>query len=306
MRLSSIINGCYVTDVSKITVFSERIEIASSNTLIETYSLDHMYSVGLLETRGFDGGNAAGENTESKNTNDSNIIREVSKWLNRMQLADKLEVKHEGRSVRYRIDLKVNGKDINLKDVGIGVSQVLPVLVIAYFAPENSTIILEEPEIHLHPLAQVELAELFVEVSKTRKIQFLVETHSEHLFRRLQTIISRDDMEKDQCALYFIENKGTEANLRKLEADEYGRIHNRPNNFFGKAMEETREQRKMRLKKERTTQYLIKKTVSFFVHQNETRCLKKLISPILRDFFVVHATSTMLKSYKKKQPAFTD
>lgn len=63
MRLSSIITGCYISDVSKITVFSERNEIRSSNTLIETYSLDHLYSVGLIETRGFDGGNAAGENS---------------------------------------------------------------------------------------------------------------------------------------------------------------------------------------------------------------------------------------------------
>ena len=64
-------------------------------------------------------------------------------------------------------------------------------LVVAHFAPPGSTIILEEPEIHLHPLAQSILAELFVKVSQQRKVQFIVETHSEHLFRRMQTLLAR-------------------------------------------------------------------------------------------------------------------
>src|SRR5690606_16453368 len=119
------------------------------------------------------------------------ILAGVSHWLARMKVAEKLEVKQLGRSTRYEVVVHKDGVEANLRDVGIGVSQVLPVLTVGYFAPAGSTVILEEPEIHLHPLAQSVLAEFFVALSQSRTIQFIVETHSEHLFRRMQTLIAR-------------------------------------------------------------------------------------------------------------------
>src|SRR5690606_16892939 len=119
-----------------------------------------------------------------KGDGQNEVVEGGSKWLARMKVAQRLEVRQQGRSSRYELVIHRDGVACNLRDVGIGVSQVLPVLVLAYFAPPGSTIILEEPEIHLHPLAQSVLAELFVEVSRQRKVQFIVETHSEHLFRR--------------------------------------------------------------------------------------------------------------------------
>src|SRR5690606_16709143 len=111
-----------------------------------------------------------------------------------------------------------------LRDVGVGVSQVLPVLILAYFVPAGSAILLEEPEIHLHPLAQAVLAELFVELSRERGVQFIVETHSEHLFRRLQTLVAGAKLAHDAVAMYFVERKGGSAHLRELLLDEYGRV----------------------------------------------------------------------------------
>ena len=142
----------------------------------------------------------------------------------------------------------------NLRDVGIGVSQVLPVLVLAFFAPKYSTIILEEPEIHLHPQAQSLLAELFLEVSKKRHVQFIVETHSEHLFRRMQTLVAKKKAKPEQCALYFVERNKSDAILKTLEMDDFGRLSNWPRNFFGDATGEVREQAKQtmrRMKEER-------------------------------------------------------
>lgn len=170
------------------------------------------------------------------------ILDGVSKWLNRMGMAERLEVKQQGRSNRYELNIHRGNTQSNLRDVGIGVSQVLPVLVIAYFAPKGSTIILEEPEIHLHPLAQSVLAELFVEISKERGVQFIVETHSEHLFRRMQTLISRKEVIPNDLGMYFVERDKDAANLRTLEVDEFGRVHNWPKNFFGDALGETKEQ----------------------------------------------------------------
>lgn len=173
------------------------------------------------------------------------VISGVSYWLSRMKIADRLEVRQLGRSTRYEVVVHRGKVSSNLRDVGIGVSQVLPVLTLAFFAPEGSTIILEEPEIHLHPLAQSVLAELFVEVSKKRKVQFLVETHSEHLFRRMQTLVARRKTVNDDIAMYFVEPGRQGAKLRKLPIDEYGRVRDWPNNFFGDALGETREQAKL-------------------------------------------------------------
>ena len=92
-----------------------------------------------------------------------------------------------------------------MKDVGVGVSQVLPVIVAALLAARGNIVIVEEPESHLHPLAAALLAELFAEVSKKRGVQFIVETHSEHLFRRMQTLIAQQHVKNADCAMYFVE-----------------------------------------------------------------------------------------------------
>lgn len=178
--------------------------------------------------------------------NGENIIAGVSGFLARMGVAERLEVKQLGHSTRYQVLVHRDGVEANLRDVGIGISQVLPVLTLAYFAEPGSTVLLEEPEIHLHPLAQSVLAELFVEISKERQIQFIVETHSEHIFRRLQTLMARKTLLHKDCALYFVERDGADARLRTLEANEFGTISNWPDKFFGDAMGEAREQAKAR------------------------------------------------------------
>ncbi len=184
-----------------------------------------------------------------KNEEHLAVIEGVSKWLSRMNVAEKLEVRQIGRSSRYEVVVHRNGMVANLRDIGIGVSQVLPVLIIAYFAPPGSTVILEEPEIHLHPLAQSVLAELFVEVSKTRKVQFLVETHSEHLFRRMQTLIAQRNTTVDTCALYFVEYQDENSKLRSLDIDEFGTVRNWPDHFFGDTVGEVRAQAMERAKR---------------------------------------------------------
>ncbi|MCC6916939.1 DUF3696 domain-containing protein [Nitrosomonas sp.] len=181
----------------------------------------------------------------SRNQEQHLLLNEVSFWLNRMKVADRLEIKQPGRSGRYEILVHKDGIISNLRDVGIGVSLVLPVLTAACFAPPGSTVILEEPEVHLHPLAQAVLAEFFVAQSRSRHIQFIVETHSEHLFRRMQTLIARKETSAEQVAMFFVEREANNAVLRKLEVDTFGRVSNWPEYFFGDALGETREQARL-------------------------------------------------------------
>lgn len=175
----------------------------------------------------------------------------VSHWMSRMGVAEKIEVRQVGRSSRYELVIHKDGVAANLRDVGIGISQVLPVLTLAYFVPAGSTVLLEEPEIHLHPLAQSVLAEMFVEVSKQRNVQFIVETHSEHLFRRMQTLIAQRKTDTERCRMLFVERQGADAVLRQLDVDDFGTVKNWPTHFFGDSVGEAREQAKARAQRMR-------------------------------------------------------
>jgi predicted ATPase len=94
-------------------------------------------------------------------------------------------------------------------------------------------VVLEQPEIHLHPSVQSGLADVFIEVIRTRSIQIILESHSEHLLRRLQRRIAEGALSADECALYFCDMEAGESRLRQLEIDLFGDILNWPADFFG-------------------------------------------------------------------------
>lgn len=169
-------------------------------------------------------------------TGDAQLFEHSIKWLKTMNLADGLAVKQLGRSARYELQIINHYEASNLKDVGVGVSQVLPVIVAALFAQPNHIVIVEEPESHLHPLAQSQLAELFASISQERGVQFIIETHSEHLLTRLQRHVAEQRIEPETLAMYFVERDGTKAKINALKLDDYGEISNWPPNFFGDEM----------------------------------------------------------------------
>lgn len=167
---------------------------------------------------------------------DALLFEQAMYWLKTMGLADGLAIKQLGRSARFELQIVNHNEASNLKDVGVGVSQVLPVIVAALFAEPNHIVIIEEPESHLHPLAQSQLAELFATISQERGVQFIIETHSEHLLTRLQRRVAEQSIQPEALAMYFVERDGTKAKINALKLDEYGDISNWPPNFFGDEM----------------------------------------------------------------------
>ncbi len=138
------------------------------------------------------------------------------------------------KSYEVRVRRKQRSPEVLITDVGFGVSQILPVITLCYYAPEGSTIILEQPEIHLHPRVQAGLADVFIDAMKTRNIQIILESHSEHLLRRLQRRIAEEELQPDQAALYFCTtDKQGASQLQPLDLDSFGNITNWPTDFFG-------------------------------------------------------------------------
>ena len=161
----------------------------------------------------------------------------------------------------YEVKVRVTaaGGWVDLPDVGFGVSQVLPVLVQAFCAPPGTIIIMEQPEIHLHPSAQAALADVMIDVihsregGEDRNIQLIIESHSEHFLRRLQRRIAESETLHEKVAAYFVHAGGRAgkpgARLENLPIDEYGNILNWPENFFGDEMGDITSQAKAALHK---------------------------------------------------------
>ena len=171
----------------------------------------------------------------------------LADWLKTMGVIHsfKVEPVAAGRK-EYEVLLKTHADapEVKLTDVGFGVSQVMPALVEAFYAPKNATVWMEQPEIHLHPQVQAHLADAFIcavqawEGGQPRNVQLIVESHSEHFLNRLQRRVAEGVIAPKDIAIYFAKRSGKSAELEPLELDLYGNILNWPDNFFGDEMED--------------------------------------------------------------------
>lgn len=160
----------------------------------------------------------------------------VAYWLKELGLIYdfKVEPIAKGNNI-YQVQVQKTpaSAEVLITDVGFGVSQVLPVLVLCYYVPEGSIILLEQPELHLHPSVQSRLADVFVDAMKNRGVQIILESHSEHLLRRLQLRVADESIDPQNTALYFCDISETGSTLTELEVDLFGSIRNWPQDFFG-------------------------------------------------------------------------
>ncbi len=166
----------------------------------------------------------------------------VAHWLQHLGLIHEFRVEEIATgSNRWqaRVRTRRHGDKVLLTDVGFGVSQVLPVVTLLLYVPEGSTVLLEQPEIHLHPLAQAALADLLIYAASHRNVQIMLESHSEHLLLRLQRRIAEEEILADDVKLYFCDIERGHSVLTPLQLDLFGRIENWPAHFMGDAFGET-------------------------------------------------------------------
>ncbi len=156
--------------------------------------------------------------------------REVTKWLIGLGLLEDFHISSLDPGKRFYEPLaKVINIESSLLDVGFGVSQVLPVITMLFLVPENTIVLIEQPALHRHPSAQAKLADLFLEVAEKRHLQLIIESHSEHLLRRMQRRIAEIDQpfaNPDNIKAYFCEAGADGSKIQAVEVDEYGQIRN--------------------------------------------------------------------------------
>lgn len=169
----------------------------------------------------------------------------IADWLKRLGIIHQFSVNPiaEGRK-EYEVLVQTHpgAPEVKLTDVGFGISQVLPALVQAFYVPKDAIVWMEQPEIHLHPMVQANLADAFIaaikakENGRDRNIQLIIESHSEHFLSRLQRRVAEGEITPDDVAIYFVNQRNKEAELEPLRLNEYGDIENWPDNFFGDEM----------------------------------------------------------------------
>ena len=177
----------------------------------------------------------------------------IAFWLKDMRLIHDfrvVEIAPGSNRWQAKVQVSKGGTEALLTDVGFGVSQVIPVITLLQYVPEGSTVILEQPEIHLHPLAQASLADVIVETALQRNLQVILESHSEHLLLRLQRRVAEQRMPADKLKLYFCDFVRDKSRLTPLRLDPMGRIENWPRHFMGDAFGETYAAEKARLRRE--------------------------------------------------------
>lgn len=160
----------------------------------------------------------------------------VAMWLKKLGLIDRFEVRpiaSGSKLFQVWVRRQPGAQEVLLTDVGFGVSQILPVIALCFYAPRGSVVLLEQPEIHLHPRVQAGLADVLIDAVKNRGIQVIVESHSEHLLRRLQRNIAEENLPVADTSLYFCEIDAGVSHLKVLDVDMFGNITNWPEGFFG-------------------------------------------------------------------------
>jgi len=128
----------------------------------------------------------------------------------------------------------------DLTHVGVGVSQVLPIIVMCLLAPEGSVLIFEQPELHLHPKVQTLLGDFFLSIALLGK-QCILETHSEYLINRLRyrAACAGGDSLSELLKIYFVEQRDGASTYREVQVNKFGAIVDWPEGFFDQSQRET-------------------------------------------------------------------
>jgi hypothetical protein len=165
----------------------------------------------------------------------------VQRWLRHFHVADALRPVLLGAGVEIEIQPPGLDRRLDLRQVGVGVSQVLPVLVRCLMADPGCVVLLEQPELHLHPALEQQLGDFLLHCSRAGR-QLVVETHSEHIISRLRLRVA-EDLEGDVHELFrlvYTEMKNGRTCIREVATTELGGLSDWPEGFFDQGLRESR------------------------------------------------------------------
>jgi hypothetical protein len=207
---------------------------------------EHYLPVGTPETVGDHGQHFAAVLAHDQVRGGGRVRQRVNELMREVLPDWSLEEMPDGRLFTTVLQSRVDPHlVVNIADTGSGVVQLLPMLVQQALddvsgQKEPTLYIVEEPELHLHPAAHAQLADLYLRAAKTTGNRFLIETHSESLLLRLRRRIAEELASPDDVGVYFVEHDGRTASARRIFVDESGMLSFWPDGVFTEDFEEVR------------------------------------------------------------------
>ena len=140
----------------------------------------------------------------------------------------------------FQLQFQIRGIKSNIIDAGYGLSQILPLLARLFdsriqrdrFSTKSGTrFLLQQPEVHLHPAAQAELASLFVQSAAKANNSFLIETHSDFILDRTRIEVRKGEIAPDQVSIIYFEPVQDRVKAHNLSLDKQGNLIGAPEGY---------------------------------------------------------------------------
>ena len=210
-------------------------------------ALDRFYSSDTISDRV----DSTGYNTryilaEQKNkiVGDRTLAEEVNFWVKQLGLANEISANKDNETKLYKTSVSVSGKlKVDLCNTGFGNSQILPIIVQGLLAPKGSLLIIEDPEVHMHPAVQSAMTDFFIAMANLGK-NIMLETHSDHIVTRIRRRVIEKPKIRKMIHICYVENIEGDSEYITLEMDDramFKRYPELPKGFMDAQDEDFRE-----------------------------------------------------------------
>jgi predicted ATP-dependent endonuclease of OLD family len=209
----------------------------------------YRFPTGVTWSVGFSGAKVADLLGEDSTRRNGRILRAVNRWMDEKLGGWQLGIVQQGDF--FSIVLKKPGApsvEINIADVGTGISQVLPLIVQRMFEAEvrkpSGIEIVEQPELHLHPAVHGDVAELYVLAAKIPGTRLILETHSENFILRVRQCVARGELNPEDVIIYWVDDAQSGSTIKPIHIDRLGEVDTWPTGVFSEDLLEVREIRR--------------------------------------------------------------
>lgn len=181
----------------------------------------------------------------SKSSANQSAIDNIIAFGKASGLFEELEIQRVGKTTlsdafQVLVQIKNQARESNIVDVGYGVSQSLPILVEA-LASSNPLLLIQQPEVHLHPRAQAELGTLLAGCAKDQRRKIIVETHSDYLLDRICICVRTGQIAPERVLIHYLEHGGSGGvRIHPINVDSMGNIIGAPPSYRAFFLNESR------------------------------------------------------------------
>ena len=196
----------------------------------------------LLGDPSFEYGFKVDEKRKFENTNNLRLGTQVNKWLNYILPGNEVEGVFNTKLMSSQIRMKnsfSNNESVLATNIGFGLSYVLPIILTALIAKQDTLFIVENPEAHLHPSAQSRIGKFLTKMASTG-INIIIETHSDHVLNGIQIAVTKNDLPPDQTTINYFSNDGknTQPSIESIKINNKGELSKWPFGFFDQSQKD--------------------------------------------------------------------